>query len=125
MNKRVLPVDIKFAEGKAVLKQGPHNAPELQKIARELKRYPVIHIEIEGNPDAEKTAAANRALSLQRAEALRDALTDLYHLPPSRIQLHAAGETDAAKIATAAPSLNHPMYVILYDLEDSAERRVP
>ncbi len=122
LTKRVFPLDIKFGEGKAVVKRGPHNAPELQNFARLLKQYPFVHVEIEGNPDPARPQAFNRDLSVRRAEALRDTFIELYGIPPGRIQTHAAGETNAATESktVAAPPKDRPVFVILYRLEPPA-----
>jgi outer membrane protein OmpA-like peptidoglycan-associated protein len=113
----VVPLDILFGDGKAVLKQGPHNGPVLKNLKQVLEQYPLVHVEIEGNPDPWGTASANQELSRRRAEAMRDALVDLYRIPAGRIQVHAAGESAAAAQKTVSRSERHfPVYLILYRL---------
>jgi hypothetical protein len=122
INRQVIPLDIIFSKGKSILKQGPHNKPQLQQFETALKQSPVIHIEIEGNPDPAGSQKLNKTLSLKRAVAIRDAFIELYNIPGGRIQVHAAGETRAAaEINTAAAkSSNIPVLVILYRLEPPA-----
>lgn len=119
LTSEVVPLDIRFGEGKAVLKRGPHNGPVLNRLKQVLRQSPLVHVEIEGNPDPWGTPSANRELSRQRAEALRDTLVELYRIPPGRIQVHPAGETTAAsqKKIVSQKDGPVPIYLILYRLQ--------
>jgi outer membrane protein OmpA-like peptidoglycan-associated protein len=116
--KQVVPLDLWFGQGKAVLKTGPHNTPVIKSVKPLLNQDSLVHMEIEGSPDPGKDPAYNHDLSRQRAEALRDALSNLYGIPDGRIQVHAAGETGAAtdKIPATWDS-PRPIYLILYHLK--------
>lgn len=74
----------------------PDTVPELETIARFLKRRPEVVIRIEGHTDNRGTPSYNRRLSLQRAESVRQYL--LHRGVPSR-QLLAVGFGDARPIA--------------------------
>jgi len=115
----VIPLDIWFPEGKAVVKRGPHNTPVLKILEKRLKESSIVHVEIEGNPDAKGTADTNKALSLRRAEALRDTVSDLYGIPADRIQADTAGASAVSvqKAVATASDQPSPIYIILYRLD--------
>jgi outer membrane protein OmpA-like peptidoglycan-associated protein len=119
ITKRVFPLDVVFGEGKAILKRGPHNEPVLESFGKELNKTPFIHLEIEGNPDTQGSEKVNRSLSEHRAEALRDTFAELYGVPPGRMQVHAAGETQAEAHAASTGPQSRPVLVIVYRLEPS------
>ena len=122
LSRKVFPLDIRFGDGKAMVKRGPHNKPVLDDFRRELTLYPLVHIGIEGNSDAGGSAVSNQAHSRQRAEALREIFVQIYGLPAGRIQVLAASEIDAHSgqeaVALAAP--NRLVRIILYRLEPHA-----
>ncbi len=117
IKKQVFPLDVIFGEGKVALKLGPHNEPVLKNFGRELNKDPFIHVEIEGNPDRQGSESFNRGLSTRRAEALRNTFTDLYGIPPGRMQIHAAGETQTASNAVPTGPQSRPVLIIVYRLE--------
>ncbi len=117
ITKQVFPLDVVFGEGKAVLKRGPHNEPVLKNFGQELTKAPFVHVEIEGNPDSQGSESFNRKLSAHRAEVLRDTFSDLYGIPPGRMQVHAAGETHVESHAVSTGPQSRPVLVIVYRLE--------
>jgi outer membrane protein OmpA-like peptidoglycan-associated protein len=74
----------------------PDTVPELEIIARFLKRRPEVVIRIEGHTDNRGTPLYNRGLSLRRAESVRQYL--LQRGVPSR-QLRVVGFGDTRPIA--------------------------
>ena len=117
LKTEVVPLDIRFGDGKAVLKWGPHNGPVLKNLLLILTQHPLVHMEIEGNPDPWGNASANQELSLKRAESLRDALVKICRVPAGRIQVHPAGETAAARPIASRKGGPVPVYLTLYRLQ--------
>ena len=84
--------DLVFPSGKADLAPGDY--PSLAQVAAWLDANPTARIELVGHTDASGNADANTALSLARAEAVRDALVTLYGIDPARIATRGAGPLD-------------------------------
>ncbi|MBM4117542.1 hypothetical protein FJ251_07305, partial [bacterium] len=63
---------VHFLTGSAEL--APDSRVVLDTVARSLLAYPEVRIEIQGHTDSAGSAASNEALSLRRAEAVRDYL---------------------------------------------------
>ena len=66
--------DVLFDVGKATLKSGA--ARSLERLAEFMTRHPERNVRIEGFTDDTGSAETNQELSLQRAEAVRQALAD-------------------------------------------------
>ncbi|MFZ5561422.1 MAG: OmpA family protein [Pseudomonadota bacterium] len=64
-----IAMDVKFASGKATI-QGDASA-EIRKVADFMQKYPNVNVTIEGHTDNRGNAAVNRALSQQRADAVK------------------------------------------------------
>ncbi|NZA02433.1 OmpA family protein [Ottowia beijingensis] len=62
-----------FDTGKASIR--PESAGVVRQIADLLKQQPALKVSIEGHTDNQGNAAANKALSQQRAKAVVDAVT--------------------------------------------------
>jgi len=60
---------IQFRPGRAGIRKGSFAV--LDGVAHRLKASPAVHIEIQGHTDSNGSTAANRRLSLQRANAVR------------------------------------------------------
>jgi outer membrane protein OmpA-like peptidoglycan-associated protein len=65
--------DILFDSGSAILK--PEAITEISKVGDILNKYPEDRIRVEGHTDNTGRAPANEALSLRRAEAVKNVLT--------------------------------------------------
>jgi outer membrane protein OmpA-like peptidoglycan-associated protein len=69
---------------------------------RLLKQNPAETFLIEGHTDAVGTELANLALSDRRAEAVADALTDVFGIPPENLTTQGYGE-QYLKVRTQEP----------------------
>lgn len=69
-----LELKVQFDSGKAVVKD--EYKAEISKAAELMKQYPSAHMEIQGHTDSGGRAAANTALSQQRADAVRAVLVN-------------------------------------------------
>ncbi len=78
-----------FATNSATLE--PQSQEQLRNIAEILKAYPKVNVKVGGYTDNTGDPAANQTLSQQRAEHIRDALTDS-GIPGSRIEAEGYGE---------------------------------
>lgn len=67
-----LELKVNFDSGKAIVKD--EFKPEIAKAADIMKQYPSAYMEIQGHTDSSGRAAANNALSQQRADAVRAVL---------------------------------------------------
>ncbi len=82
---------ILFATGKAEVQ--PESRPVLKEIASTMQKYPDLKILIEGHTDNVGGAAANLALSDQRAAAVKAALVAQFGLDGARITTKGLGDT--------------------------------
>lgn len=64
----------------------PASAPEIERLAAQLKARPGATVLIEGHTDNRGAAVHNQRLSLARANAVRDELVERYGIAPSRIR---------------------------------------
>lgn len=69
-----LELKVQFDSGKAIVKD--EYKAEIEKAAAIMKQYPSAHMEIQGHTDSSGRAAANDALSQQRADAVRAVLVN-------------------------------------------------
>lgn len=69
-----LELKVQFDSGKAIVKD--EYKAEIEKAAAIMKQYPTAHMEIQGHTDSSGRAAANNALSQQRADAVRAVLVN-------------------------------------------------
>lgn len=69
-----MELKVQFDSGKAVVKD--EFKAEIEKAAAIMKQYPTAHMEIQGHTDSSGRAAANNALSQQRADAVRAVLVN-------------------------------------------------
>ncbi|HVT45210.1 MAG TPA: OmpA family protein [Thermoanaerobaculia bacterium] len=91
---------IYFATGQSTLTPGARNV--LQKITEQLRGNDRVRVMIEGHTDSVGSAESNQALSLRRAEAVRDALAG-FGMPSAAITVSGRGEdVPVATNATAA-----------------------
>lgn len=81
---------IYFASGKAIVR--PESYGTLNEIAALMKEHSALHFRIEGHTDSDGDDALNQTLSIQRAKAVRDALTRL-DIDPSRLDSDGWGES--------------------------------
>lgn len=63
-------------------------------IANYMKSHPTSRVKLSGYASPEGTAAFNQALSLRRAEAVKDLLVKKYSIPSSRLTTEGLGATD-------------------------------
>jgi outer membrane protein OmpA-like peptidoglycan-associated protein len=85
--------NLNFETGGAALT--PESVPTVESLARLLKAYPAVTVELGGHTDATGDAAANQKLSLDRANAIRDRLV--------------ASGIEAARLATAGYGQDRPL----------------
>lgn len=83
--------NILFDTGKATIK--PESAKELQLVIDVLKADATLKVEIQGHTDNTGTAAANLALSQQRADAVRDYLVKTGGIAMTRLTAVGYGDT--------------------------------
>lgn len=69
-----LELKVNFDSGKAIVKD--EYKAEIEKAAAIMKQYPSAYMEIQGHTDSSGRAAANNALSQQRADAVRAVLVN-------------------------------------------------
>ena len=94
-------VDLKFESGQRTIH--PSALPALHAVAEVLDRFPRLRLEIAGHTDASGSAAANRRVSEERAEAVRTYLVARYGIDPDRLVTVGYGETmPIASNATAS-----------------------
>lgn len=94
-------VDLKFESGQRTIH--PSSLPALHAVAEVLERFPRLRLEIAGHTDAYGSAAANRRVSEERAEAVRTYLVARYGIDPDRLVTVGYGETmPIASNATAS-----------------------
>lgn len=84
--------DLQFPSGQSTLSPGDY--PSLARLADWLSANPQAKVELVGHTDASGNAQANTALSLSRAEAVRDTLVTLYGIDPARLATRGAGPLD-------------------------------
>lgn len=105
---------VAFASGQAQLK--PDARAHLGKLVQFVKSKPGKHIRIEGHTDSSGSAATNQSLSLQRAQAVRQALV-ANGVSAQRISV--AGMGSASPVASNATesgrARNRRVVVILQD----------
>lgn len=103
-----------FASGHASLK--PEARQHLGKLIQFVKSKPGKSIRIEGYTDSTGAASANKALSLQRAQAVRNALIAA-GVQASRMSTVGMGEADpiASNSTTSGRAMNRRVVVILRD----------
>lgn len=78
-----IALKVEFDTAKDVVK--PEYDGELAKVASFLKDYPSASAEIEGHTDSLGKAEYNRDLSQRRADAVRRALIERFHVDPARL----------------------------------------
>ncbi|MDP2226935.1 MAG: OmpA family protein [Moraxellaceae bacterium] len=76
-------IDVKFASGST--KVDAAGDAEIQKLAEFMNQYPQTSLEVGGHTDNTGSAAVNRRLSKQRAEAVRQRLIDKFSIDAGRV----------------------------------------
>jgi OOP family OmpA-OmpF porin len=71
----------------------PESTPTLKEMGEMLSAHPDLRIRIEGHTDSIGDDAANLALSLDRAGAVRDFLVESFGVDASRLEVEGLGET--------------------------------
>jgi outer membrane protein OmpA-like peptidoglycan-associated protein len=106
--------DVAFASGQASLR--PDARAHLGKLLQFVQAKPDKRIHIVGHTDSSGSAAANQALSLQRAQSVRAALVAA-GVEASRIEVAGAGAADpvASNTTAAGRARNRRVVVILED----------
>lgn len=106
--------DVLFDFDKATLKPGGKRASE--KLSRFLQEYPGRNVLIEGYTDNIGTDAYNQNLSLRRADAVRNALTD-WGVASHRIEIKGYGEQYpvASNNSEAGRQQNRRVEVVISD----------
>ncbi|HEY0779467.1 MAG TPA: OmpA family protein [Gemmatirosa sp.] len=80
----------------------PESSPTLKEIGAMLADHPELKLTIEGHTDNVGDAAANQALSQRRADAVRQALVDTYHVDGARLTAKGMGASKPAATNTTA-----------------------
>jgi outer membrane protein OmpA-like peptidoglycan-associated protein len=83
--------NIQFEFGKAAIKRESFEI--LGEVAAILTNHPEINVEVQGHTDAIGTDQANKKLSQERAEAVRDHLIDIHMIEPIRMLPIGYGES--------------------------------
>ena len=78
---------------------------EVQRVLEELRRRPAPDIQVIGHTDTVGSVAENDALSLQRAQTMREAMLEL-GIPPARIR--AAGRGKREPLVQTADGVDEP-----------------
>jgi outer membrane protein OmpA-like peptidoglycan-associated protein len=78
---------------------------EVQRVLDELRRRPAPDIQVIGHTDTVGNPGENDALSLQRAETMRELMLQL-GIPPSRIR--ASGRGKREPLVTTADGVDEP-----------------
>lgn len=84
-------VGLGFASGSAELDE--EDTSLLGRIASAIRRFPEARLSIEGHTDSRGDARANRALSRERAVAVRDWLAERLSISPDRVPAEGFGES--------------------------------
>ena len=83
---------ILFDSGSANLQ--PQSMGIIRQISQVLQQESMINLMIEGHTDSDGDDASNMDLSKRRADAVRNALVDVYNVAPSRLQISGKGESE-------------------------------
>ncbi|MBN2619667.1 OmpA family protein [candidate division WOR-3 bacterium] len=83
--------NIQFEFGKATIKRESYEI--LGEVAAILTNQPEINVEVQGHTDAIGSDEANKRLSQERAEAVRDHLIDIHMIEPIRLLPIGYGES--------------------------------
>lgn len=70
----------------------PESQPVLEVLATYLKQHPAKGFYVVGHTDDKGERAYNQSLSLRRADAVIQSLTQQYHIPASQLTAHGNGE---------------------------------
>ncbi|MEN8788243.1 MAG: OmpA family protein [Flavobacteriaceae bacterium] len=84
---------ILFESGSAVLE--PQSMGVIRQISQVLLQEAAMNLNIVGHTDSDGDDASNMELSKQRAEAVKNALVNVYNIDASRMQTEGKGETEA------------------------------
>jgi OmpA-OmpF porin, OOP family len=87
--KRFVFDDLHFETGTTRLT--PQGQRTVESLAAVLKAYPTVRVTLEGHTDATGDAASNKTLSLQRAEAVKQMLSNA-GIPADRLQAEGYGQ---------------------------------
>lgn len=104
--------DVLFDSGSSALKPGAYQ--ELDRVSRVLTQYPETRIMIAGHTDSDGSEAFNQNLSVQRAEAVRNALVS-QGVSASRLTTAGFGESQpiADNNSEAGKQLNRRVVVTI------------
>ena len=83
---------ILFDSGSANIQ--PQSMGIIRQISQVLQQESMMNLMIEGHTDSDGDDSMNMDLSKRRAEAVRNALVDIYNVAPSRLQTAGKGETE-------------------------------
>ncbi len=83
---------ILFESGSAVLQ--PQSMGVIRQISQVLQQESAMNLNIVGHTDADGDDASNMDLSKQRAEAVKNALVNIYSIDVSRMQTEGKGESE-------------------------------
>lgn len=86
-----LELKVNFDSGKAIVKD--EYKGEIEKAAAVMKQYPSAYMEIQGHTDSSGRAAANNALSQQRADAVRAVLVNEFGVAGDHITAKGYGSS--------------------------------
>lgn len=83
---------ILFDSGSANIQ--PQSMGIIRQISQVLQQESMMNLMIEGHTDSDGDDASNIDLSKRRADAVRNALVDVYNVAPSRLQTSGKGESE-------------------------------
>ena len=81
---------VEFGHDKAEVRQTSY--PSLENLAEGMRQYPSANLVLEGHTDSTGSAAYNKKLSQQRADAVKTVLVDHYNVSADRITTVGYGE---------------------------------
>lgn len=81
---------VEFEHGKAEVTKASY--PKLGNLAEEMRKYPSANLVLEGHTDSTGSAAFNKKLSKERADAVMRVLVDEYDIAAERVTTEGYGE---------------------------------
>ena len=116
-----ITLDIKFQFNSAEL--SVESLPEIQKVADFMKRFEQTVLTVEGHSDDSGPAVYNKALSQQRADAVKHALINTFYLASERVSATGFGEEKpiADNTTKAGRAINRRVVAVL---ESSIQKAV-
>lgn len=93
-------LNVHFELSKAVVSKSSY--PSIAKVATLAKQYPSAQLTLSGYTDSSGSAALNKRLSKERAQAVKNVLVDHFDIDADRVSAHGYGEADPVADNTTA-----------------------